>query len=152
MYRTLALGTAASHLFVSPSHGACMIGCTRMHTCDLGLQRNRLRHNFHITPALAPERPAGWSRSKRIAQLSCETRSVPCHTFQWRCHLVSLARYLPRRGRWGIACCCSCPFVAIACLKHVFVVSSFCKQSLQASTARQVELLQGRGREARHQS
>ena len=103
-----------------------MIGCTRMHSCDPGLQRNHLRHNFHITPTLAPERPACWSRLKRMVQLSCETRSVPCHTFQWRCHLVSRAHYLPGRGRWCIACCCSCPFVAIVCLKHVFVASSFC--------------------------
>ena len=70
-----------------------MIGCTRKHSCDADLQQNLLRHNYHTTPALAPERPACWSRLQRLVQLSCETRSVPCHTHHRSCHLVSRAPY-----------------------------------------------------------
>ena len=147
VYSTLALGTAAFHLFVSPSSWACMIGCTRKHSCDPGLQQNLLRHNYHTTPALAPERSACWSRLKRLVQLSCETRSVPYHTHHRSYHLVSRAPHLPR----CIACCCFYPLVATACLMQVFVVSSFWFsvlrlgwQSLQASIARQVEYLQFR--------
>ena len=106
---------------------------------DLGTMPTRRPYSWKKN--LAPERPACWSKLKRLVQQSCETRSVPCHTHHRSCHLVSRAPHcllllLPSRGH-------RLPKTSLRSVLFWFSILRLSWQSLQASIARQVEYLQG---------